>query len=364
MVERECLADPHAEVHGASLGGLQGVVREDVSMPIRVATRLLAPLAVLAVVGVALAGCSGTGAPKSSASAASRTCAPAADGSVADAVKVTGDATSEPTVSFDAPLKTSTTQRHVVAEGTGAATHLGDLLTVDFAVYNGTTGKSATTTGFGEKAQSVQIAVDASQVLPGLVKTVECARIGSRIVGVLPPKDAFGTTGNSDFGIGAKDVVVFVIDVLGVSPTRADGTPQPAPAGFPTVKLAKDGRPTVTISKSDKAPDTTMIGELKLGDGATVQSGDTVTLQYQGVNFRTGKVFDQSWGKGPTQLATTGVIAGFSKALVGQKVGSQVIVMIPPADGYGSSGQSAAGIKGTDTLVFVIDILGTQAAAG
>ena len=59
-------------------------------------------------------------------------------------------------------------------------------------------------------------------------------------------------------------------------------------AGFPTVKLAKDGRPTVTISKSDKAPDTTMIGELKLGDGATVQSGDTVTLQYQGVNFRTG----------------------------------------------------------------------------
>ena len=45
MVERECLADPHAEVHGASLGGLQGVVREDVSMPIRVATRLLAPLA-------------------------------------------------------------------------------------------------------------------------------------------------------------------------------------------------------------------------------------------------------------------------------------------------------------------------------
>jgi peptidylprolyl isomerase len=335
-------------------------------MPIRVATRLLAPLAVLAVVGVALAGCSGTGAPKSSASAsaASRTCAPAADGSVADAVKVTGDATSEPTVSFDAPLKTSTTQRHVVAEGTGAATHLGDLLTVDFAVYNGTTGKSATTTGFGEKAQSVQIAVDASQVLPGLVKTVECARIGSRIVGVLPPKDAFGTTGNSDFGIGAKDVVVFVIDVLGVSPTQADGTPQPAPAGFPTVKLAKDGRPTVTISKSDKAPDTTMIGELKLGDGATVQSGDTVTLQYQGVNFRTGKVFDQSWGKGPTQLATTGVIAGFSKALVGQKVGSQVIVMIPPADGYGSSGQSAAGIKGTDTLVFVIDILGTQAAAG
>jgi peptidylprolyl isomerase len=33
------------------------------------------------------------------------------------------------------------------------------------------------------------------------------------------------------------------------------------------------------------------------------------------------------------------------------------MLSIPPADGYGSSGQSDAGIKGTDTLVFVVDIL-------
>jgi peptidylprolyl isomerase len=331
-------------------------------MTSRAATRLLAPFAVLAIAAVALAGCSGSSAPKASASgaAASKTCAPAADGSAADAVKVSGDFKAEPTVAFSAPLKATTTERHVITEGTGDATHLGDLMSVDFAVYNGTTGKSATST-YGDAP--VQITVDSSQVLPGLVKTVECAKIGSRIVGVLPPKDAFGTTGNSNFGIGAKDVVVFVVDVLGVAPTKADGTPQPAPAGFPTVKLAKDGTPTVTIPKDAKAPDQTMIGLLKQGSGATVASGDTVTLQYQGVNFRTGKVFDQSWGKGPTQLSTTGVIAGFSKALVGQKVGSQVIALIPPADGYGSSGQSAAGIEGTDTLVFVIDILGTTAAA-
>jgi peptidylprolyl isomerase len=331
-------------------------------MPTRPAIRLLAPFAVLAAAAIALAGCSGSAAPTSSASGAAdaKTCAPAADGSAADAVKVTGEAKAEPTVAFTAPLKTTTTQRHVITEGDGAATHLGDLMSVDFAVYNGSTGKVATTT-FGQAP--VQITVDSSQVLPGLVKTVECAKIGSRIVGVLPPKDAFGTQGNSDFGIGASDVVVFVVDVLGVAPTKADGAAQPAPAGFPTVKLAKDGQPTVTIAKDAKAPDQTMIGLLKQGSGAVVASGDTVTLQYQGVNFRTGKVFDQSWGKGPTQLSTTGVIAGFSKALVGQKVGSQVIALIPPADGYGASGQSQAGIQGTDTLVFVIDILGTTPAA-
>ncbi len=330
-------------------------------MVTRAATRLLAPLAVLAVAGLALAGCSGTSSPKASASGASAACAPAADGSAADAVKVTGDPKTEPTVSFSAPLKAGATQRRVVTQGDGAATKHGDLMSVEFTVYNGTTGKVATTTGFGSTGQPVQIAVDESRVLPGLVKTVECARIGSRIVGVLPPKEAFGSQGNSQFGIGAKDVVVFVVDVLGVAATKAEGTPQPAPAGFPTVKLAKDGKPTITIAKDAKAPTQTMVGLLKQGDGATVANGDTVTVQYQGTNFRTKKVFDQSWGKGPTQFPTTGVIPGFSKALVGQKVGSQVIVMIPPADGYGSGGQPSAGIKGTDTLVFVIDILGTDA---
>ena len=332
-------------------------------MPTRAATRLLAPFAVLALAGVVLAGCSGTAAPKGSGSAsgAAAACAPAGDGSAADAVKVSGDAKAEPTVSFDSPLKTTTTERRVVTQGDGAATKHGDLMSVEFTVYNGSTGKVATTTGYGSTGQPVQIAVDESRVLPGLVKTVECAKIGSRIVGVLPPKEAFGSQGNSQFGIGAKDVVVFVVDVLGVAATKADGTPQPAPAGFPTVKLAKDGQPTVTIAKDAKAPDTTMIGILKQGDGATVAEGDTVTVQYQGVNLRTKKVFDQSWGKGPTQFSTTGVIPGFTKALVGQKVGSQVIAMIPPADGYGTAGQPSAGIQGTDTLVFVIDILGTEA---
>src|SRR5205085_2608275 len=157
----------------------------------------------LAIVGAALAGCSGTSAPKSSASAsgAAAACAPAADGSAADAVKVSGDAKAEPTVSFSSPLKATATERRVVSQGKGAATKHGDLMTVEFSVYNGSNGKVATTTGFGDAGQPVQIAVDESRVLPGLVKTVECARIGSRIVGVLPPKEAFGSKGNSQFGI-------------------------------------------------------------------------------------------------------------------------------------------------------------------
>ncbi len=51
------------------------------------------------------------------------------------------------------------------------------------------------------------------------------------------------------------------------------------------------------------------------------------------------------------------MIPGWDETLVGQTVGSQLILVIPPEQGYGSEGNANAGISGTDTLVFVVDIL-------
>ena len=83
-------------------------------------------------------------------------------------------------------------------------------------------------------------------------------------------------------------------------------------------------------------------------------------MHYTGVIWATGEVFDSSWTLGePTSFATTDVIPGFGKALVGQTVGSQVIAVIPPSEGYGEAGSGDL-IGGTDTLVFVVDILATQ----
>jgi len=45
------------------------------------------------------------------------------------------------------------------------------------------------------------------------------------------------------------------------------------------------------------------------------------------------------------------------KGLIGQTTGSRVMLSIPPAQGYGSAGASQAGIKGNDTLLFVVDII-------
>jgi hypothetical protein len=110
--------------------------------------------------------------------------------------------------------------------------------------------------------------------------------------------------------------------------TGKDVDPTP---GMPTVKLDDNGKPSVKIPDGD-APAETKVAVLKQGDGATVASGDLVVVQYLGVKWSDGKEFDSSWSRdaAPTQFQTTGVVAGFQKALEGQKVGSQVVVVMPP----------------------------------
>ncbi|GAB3806091.1 FKBP-type peptidyl-prolyl cis-trans isomerase [Humibacter antri] len=322
--------------------------------------------AVLAVSAAALllAGCTSAGAAGSSSSAsagsASKACSAPSSGSVSNAVKVTGGKGAEPTVAFAKPLKATDTQRSYVTKGDGVEATKGSTVDVALVAYNGTSGSKLTSNGYAGSA-TIPITVGDSTMIPGLTQAVECAPVGSRLVTTTTAKAAWGGADPSTVGsLKSTDTVVFVVDILDTVPTKANGTPQPAQAGFPTVKLASDGKPTVTIPKSLTPPTETKIEVLKKGHGATVAASDTVTIQYQGVNWRTGKVFDQSWGRSPYTNAANGFVPGFTKALTGQTVGSQVLVVIPPADGYGTQGNAQAGIKGTDTLVFVVDILHVQ----
>ena len=98
------------------------------------------------------------------------------------------------------------------------------------------------------------------------------------------------------------------------------------------------------------------------GTGATVKKGQTLTVNYLGQVYDGKKPFDESYSKTPATFAigTGAVIPGWDKTLVGQKVGSRMILAIPPKEGYGKEGKPAAGIKGTDTMYFVVDILGAS----
>lgn len=126
------------------------------------------------------------------------------------------------------------------------------------------------------------------------------------------------------------------------------------------VKVAGDTgkKPTVTFAKPFSVA-STQSKVIKEGSGPKLAEGQEVVVDYVGINGRDSKEFDSSWKNGaPTSfgLAKGQLINGFVTGLVGKPVGSRVLITIPPKDGYGANGQPQAGIKGTDSLVFVIDV--------
>jgi FKBP-type peptidyl-prolyl cis-trans isomerase len=131
---------------------------------------------------------------------------------------------------------------------------------------------------------------------------------------------------------------------------------------LPTVTANPGSAPTVKIP-AKRPPAKLIVKTLIKGSGPPTVKGQTVVTQYVGVNWRTGKAFDSSWSRkapfGFTLDATPPqIIPAWDKGLVGVPVGSRVMLIVPPADGYGKTGNAQAGIKPTDTLVFVVDIIG------
>jgi len=153
---------------------------------------------------------------------------------------------------------------------------------------------------------------------------------------------------------------VDVMNAFGKTATVA-GTQQKIDAKLPQVTPGAPGQaPTIKIP-SGAAPSKLQAKTLIQGTGKAVAKGQTLIGQYDGVLWRNGKEFDSSYKHGAPAGFPIGagqVIPGWDKTLVGQKIGSRVLLVVPPKEGYGSKGSPQAGIKGTDTLVFVVDILG------
>jgi peptidylprolyl isomerase len=117
-------------------------------------------------------------------------------------------------------------------------------------------------------------------------------------------------------------------------------------------------KPTLAFPKTKPSPDL-QVKVLSTGKGPTVVKNNLIVVNYLGQIWQ-GKAFDNSFdAKAPlgTPIGAGKVIKGWDEALVGKKVGSRVLMVVPPSLGYGSAGQSDAGIKGTDSLAFVVDIV-------
>jgi FKBP-type peptidyl-prolyl cis-trans isomerase len=277
-------------------------------------------------------------------------------------IAVSGAFGTKPTVTIPKINPPASLQAQHLIRGHGTLVAKGDLAIADLTAYtwNGTAAKKISQLSTGQPQP-----LTVGSTISGLDKSLEGSRVGSRLLITIPPKDGFGSKGNSQIGVTGKDTLVFVADVLGSyqKTASAHGTPEAVTGtGLPTVGTSSPGTAPPVHIPHTAPPATLQVQTLIQGTGPVVKKGKLLVAQYEGMIWRTGKVFDSTWQRGAPagfQIGTGQVIKGWDEGLVGKRVGSRVLLVVPPADGYGKQGSSQAGIKGTDTLVFVVDILGT-----
>jgi FKBP-type peptidyl-prolyl cis-trans isomerase len=149
------------------------------------------------------------------------------------------------------------------------------------------------------------------------------------------------------------------------SPTASGGHASPgnsAPAANPpAVSGATDLKTEPVVGPgTTPAPTSLETKDLVVGTGTVAKATDTVNVQYVGTNYTNGKDFDSSWSRGqPSTFPLNGVVPGFAQGIVGMKVGGRREIVIPPALGYGATGQAGV-IAPHETLVFVVDLIAIQ----
>jgi peptidylprolyl isomerase len=165
-------------------------------------------------------------------------------------------------------------------------------------------------------------------------------------------------------GCGSKSGKSSTTATAASTPAPATTPAAPTPSG-PAVKRVKGDanlkhKPKIA-KQTGPAPAQLQVADIVVGKGPAAKPGDQLTVQYVGVDRKTGKQFDASWDHGspfPFQLGAGNVIPGWDQGLVGMRVGGRRQLTIPPNLAYGAQGSPPA-IGPNATLVFVIDLLHT-----
>ena len=329
--------------------------------------RLRRPAAALLLIPV-LAAC-GSDSDKDSASDAKTTSSADASSTATDGlseVTFEGEVGESLTATWhsevEAPESTTVT---TLVKGTGDEVADGDTVSTYLYLGNGTTQKDAFSDYDNGAPESLpndgQLGAVFTQLFDG-------ATYGSRVVAVTTPTELFGpsgASGNEQLGIGADDSLVVVADLVekaAVAPTPTDDKAHDAsPDSQPKVQVDGDkvtGLDWTGVDEPDLATPVQRV-VLKEGDGAAVKASDTVVVNYFGETYQAKEPFDESYSGEPLTSALSGLIQGWSIGLTDVKVGSRVLLQIPPAYGYGAEG-SGDSIPGNSTLWFVIDVVSVK----
>jgi FKBP-type peptidyl-prolyl cis-trans isomerase len=282
----------------------------------------------------------------------------------APSVKVSGAFGKAPSFSVPKAKPAATKQIKELIHGSGAAVTKDGFVVLQLVGYKWSASGGKELLNTYRKGMPALGPASRLTGLPALDNELTGRKAGSRIQLTLPYRDV-GDQIAQQIQLARTDDFVVTVDVVATfgKTAAAQGTPQKVDdKSLPAVTAGPAGKPPTVKIPAVAEPSKLQVKTLIQGTGPVVAKGRTLVVQYHGELWRNGSVFDSSWQRGMPAAFPIGVgqvIPGWDKGLVGQKVGSRVLLVVPPKDAYGAKGTPDGKIKGTDTLVFVIDILGS-----
>ncbi|NMM94495.1 FKBP-type peptidyl-prolyl cis-trans isomerase [Bifidobacterium oedipodis] len=264
-------------------------------------------------------------------------------------VTATGKLGEKPTISFKSPMTVSDGSYVVLQKGDGDVIEEGDRVCARGVAVNLKDGTEIMDTWGDGQAADCSIKVSESTLTSPYYETIKGAKINTTI--------GFGI--NDESSSGYNYIMAMTLVSKSKDLDKATGTEvTDVPADLPKVTRAKDGKPSIDMNGQGKV-DKLITQTLIKGDGAKLTDASTAVVKYTGW-LTDGTQFDSSWDRDATfdaDLSSSGsIIQGWKDGLIGQTVGSQVLLIIPSDLGYGDSG-SGDTIPGGATLVFVVDIV-------
>ncbi|MFJ4781391.1 FKBP-type peptidyl-prolyl cis-trans isomerase [Streptomyces sp. NPDC088762] len=245
-----------------------------------------------------------------------------------------------------------------VSEGKGPALKKGDIAQVNYLgqVWD---GKEPFDQSFG-KGKPFDVTIGAGAVIKGWDQGLEGQKVGSRVELVIPPALGYGEQGSGD-KIKPNATLVFVVDIVKGTSVPASATGKEVAQDnkdLPKVGTNTDGKEvSVTVPKDTAEPGKLVSNYVLEGDGAAVKDTDSVVVKFNGKTWKDDKTFESTYTTDTTvtwpmeQLS----VKGLKEGLIGKKVGSRILLVIPPDQGFGDKEQGT--IPAKSTLVFSLDIL-------
>ncbi|MFD4943239.1 FKBP-type peptidyl-prolyl cis-trans isomerase [Streptomyces sp. NPDC058239] len=245
----------------------------------------------------------------------------------------------------------------VISQGDGATLKNGDAIQVNYLGQAWDSDKPFDNSF--DRKQPFDLTLGAGMVIQGWDKGLVGQKVGSRVELVIPPDLGYGAQGQGD--IKPNATLVFVVDIVKSTqiPTSAKGTAVAQDnIDLPKVGTNTDGKaPKVTIPTKTDPPTKLVSNYILESKGDVVKDTDSVIVNYVGLLWKDGKTFDSTYTAGKTQTFPLAQVTlkGLKNGLVGKKIGSRVLLVIPPDQGFGDKAQQT--IPAKSTLVFAVDIL-------